>query len=53
MIKLNTDHKGFNSETTGSATMVPSGHPLGKLDTFLSQHIPAAVVPKNKLYSKI
>lgn len=53
MTNLNTDLKGFNPETTASATMVPSGQPLGKLDTFLSQHIPAAVVLTNKLYSKI
>lgn len=53
MTNLNTDFKGFNPETTASATMVPSGHPLGKLDTFLSQHIPAAAVPTNELYSKI
>lgn len=53
MTNLNTDLKALNPETTASATMVPSGHPLGKLDTFLSQHIPAAVVPTNELYSKI
>lgn len=53
MTNLNRDNKGFNSETTASATMVPSGHPLRKLDTFLSQHIPAAAVPTNELCSKI
>lgn len=53
MTNLNTDLKGFNPETTASATMVPSGHPLGKLDILLSQHISAVAVPTNELYSKI